>query len=79
MTDGPDSEVGKFRSGCHGNAAFFFFFLRTYPLGEVEGGDAQGPKAAEHGEDGQAQMITRRDHDEVVLTLAVTGAVRLER
>lgn len=51
----------------------------TYPLGEVKGGDAQRPEAAEHGEDGQAQVVPRRDHDEVVLALAVAGAVRLRR
>lgn len=44
----------------------------------VKGNDAQGPEAAEHGEDGQAQVVPRRQHDEVVLALAVAGAVALE-
>ena len=29
----------------------------SYPLGEVEGSDAQGPETAEHGEDGQAKVV----------------------
>lgn len=49
-----------------------------YLVRVVKGNNAQGPEAAEHGEDGQAQVVPRRDHDEVVLALAVAGAVRLE-
>lgn len=44
----------------------------------VKGNDAQGPEAAEHGEDGEAQVVPRRQHDEVVLALAVAVAVTLE-
>ena len=51
--------------------------MRPHPLREVERRDSQGPEAAEHGEDGQAQVVSRRDDDEVVLALAVAGAVRL--
>lgn len=53
--------------------------LCTHPLREVEGCDAQRPETAEHGEDGQAQVITRRNDNEVIFTLAVAGAVRLWR
>lgn len=48
-----------------------------HPLREVKRSDPQRPEAAEHGEDGQAQVVSRGDHDEVVLALAVAGAVRL--
>lgn len=44
----------------------------------VKGNNAQGPEAAEHREDGQTQVVSRGQHDEVVLTLAVAGAVALE-
>ena len=46
-------------------------------MGQVEGGDAQGPEAAEHGEDAKAQVVPRGHHEEVVLTLCVTGVVAL--
>lgn len=44
----------------------------------VKGNNAQWPEAAEHGEDGEAQMVPGWQHNEVVLTLAVAGAVALE-
>ena len=44
----------------------------------VKGNNAQGPEAAEHGEDGEAQVVLRGQHDEVVLTLTVAGAVTLQ-
>lgn len=40
----------------------------------VKGDDAQWPEAAKHGEDGEAQMVPGRQHNEVVLA----GAVALE-
>lgn len=49
-----------------------------YLVRVVKGNDAQGPEAAEHGEDGEAQVVPRGQHDEVVLALAVAGAVTLE-
>lgn len=52
--------------------------LGLYLVRVVKGNDAQGPEAAEHGEDGEAQVVPGGQHDEVVLTLAVTGAVTLE-
>lgn len=52
--------------------------LGLYLVRVVKGNDAQGPEAAEHGEDGEAQVVPRGQHDEVVLTLTVTGAVTLE-
>lgn len=51
--------------------------LGLYLVRVVKGNNAQGPEAAEHGEDGQAQVVPRGQHDEVVLTLTVTGAVSL--
>lgn len=50
--------------------------LGLYLVRVVKGNDAQGPEAAEHGEDGEAQVVPRGQHNEVVLT--VTGAVTLE-
>lgn len=52
--------------------------LGLYLVRVVKGNDAQGPEAAEHGKDGEAQVVPRGQHDEVVLTLTVTGAVTLE-
>lgn len=49
-----------------------------YLVRVVKGNNAQWPEAAEHREDGEAQMVPGRQHDEVVLTLAVAGAVALE-
>lgn len=46
-------------------------------MGQVEGSDAQGPEAAEHGEDAKAQVVPRGHHEEVVLALCVTGVVAL--
>lgn len=43
----------------------------SYPLGEVEGGDAQGPEAAEHGEDGETQVVPGRQRKEVVFTFTL--------
>ncbi len=51
--------------------------LCTYPLRKVESSNAQRPEATEHGEDSEAQVITRRDDDEVVLALTVAGAIGL--
>lgn len=52
--------------------------LGLYLVRVVKGNDAQGPEAAEHGEDGEAQVVPRGQHHEVVLTLTVTGVVTLE-
>lgn len=46
-------------------------------MGQVEGGDAQRPEAAEHGEDAEAQVVPRGHHEEVVLALRVAGVVTL--
>lgn len=43
----------------------------SYPLGEVEGSDAQGPETAEHGEDSKAQVVPGGQRHEVVFTFAV--------
>ena len=50
---------------------------RPYLVGQVEGGDAQRPEAAEHGEDAEAQVVPRGHHEEVVLALRVAGVVTL--
>ena len=50
----------------------------SYPLGEVEGSNPQGPEAAQHGEKGQAQVVPRGKHQEMILTFAVTGGVALQ-
>lgn len=52
--------------------------LGLYLVRVVKGNNAQGPEAAEHGEDGEAQVVPRGQHDEVVLALTVTGAVTLQ-
>lgn len=44
----------------------------------IKSNNAQGPEAAKHGENRQAQVVPRGQNDEVVLTLTVTGAVTLE-
>lgn len=49
----------------------------THPLWEVEGRNPQRPKTAEHGEYGQAKVVSRWDDDEVIFALTVTGAVGL--
>lgn len=49
-----------------------------YLVRVVKGDNAQWPEAAKHGKDGEAQMVPGRQHNEVVLALAVTGAVALE-
>lgn len=51
----------------------------SYPLGEVEGSNPQGPEAAQHGEQGQAQVVPGRKHQEMVLAFAVTGGVALQK
>lgn len=43
----------------------------VYLLREVEGGDAQGPEAAEHGEKGEAQVVLRDHQGEVALAVAI--------
>lgn len=43
----------------------------SYPLGEVEGSDAQGPEAAEHGEDSKAQVVPGGQRHEVVFAFTV--------
>lgn len=48
-------------------------------MGQVEGRNAQRPEAAEHGEDAEPQVVPRWHHEEVVLTLCVTGIVTLQR
>ena len=40
-------------------------------MGQVEGGDAQRPEAAEHGEDGETQVVPRRQRKEVVFTFTL--------
>lgn len=50
----------------------------SYPLGEVEGSNPQGPEAAQHGEKGQAQVVPGGKHQEMILTFAVTGGVALQ-
>ena len=45
---------------------------------QIEGGDAEGPEAAQHGEDAQAQVVSRRHHEKVVLTFRVTGILTLQ-
>lgn len=51
----------------------------SYPLGEVEGGDAQWPEAAEHGEDGEPQVVPGGQREEVVLTLTLCrGGITLQ-
>jgi len=52
--------------------------LGLYLVRVVKGNDAQGPEAAEHGEDGEAQVIAGGQYHEVVLALTVTGAVTLK-
>lgn len=49
-----------------------------YLVRVVKGNNAQGPEAAEHGEDGEAQVVPRGQHNEVILALAIAGAVTLE-
>lgn len=49
-----------------------------YLVRVVKGNDAQWPEAAEHGEDGQAQVVPRGQDNEVVLAFAIAGAVTLE-
>lgn len=53
--------------------------LCPHPLWEVKGCNPQRPETAEHGEDGQAEVVSWRDDYEVVLALTVTGAIRLHR
>lgn len=50
----------------------------SYPLGEVEGSDPQGPEAAQHGEKGQAQVVPGGKHQEMILAFAVAGGVTLK-
>lgn len=49
-----------------------------YPLGEVEGSNAQGPEATQHGEKSQAQVVPGGKHQEMILTFAVAGGVALQ-
>ena len=49
-----------------------------YLVRVVKGNNAQGPEAAEHGEDGETQVVPRGQHNEVILTLAIAGAVTLK-
>lgn len=51
----------------------------SYPLGEVERSNPQGPEAAQHGEQGQAQVVSGGEHQELVLAFAVTRGVALQR
>lgn len=45
--------------------------LYTYPLGEVEGSNAQGPETAEHGEEGEPQVVPGRQGDKGVFAFAL--------
>lgn len=49
-----------------------------YLVGQVEGGNAQRPEAAEHGEDAEAQVVPGGHHEKVVLALCITGVVALQ-
>ena len=42
---------------------------RGYLVGQVEGGDAQRPEAADHGEGAEAQVLPGRAQQEGVLAL----------
>lgn len=46
-------------------------------MGQVEGSDAEGPEAAEHGEDAEAEVISGRQQQESILTLRFTGVIAL--
>lgn len=51
----------------------------SYPLGEVEGSDAQWPEAAEHGEDSEPQVVPGGQCEEVVFTLTLCrGRITLQ-
>lgn len=53
--------------------------IGSYPLGEVEGGDAQWPEAAEHGEDRETQVVPGRQRKEVVLAFTLCrGRITLQ-
>lgn len=45
----------------------------TYPLGEIEGSDAQWPEAAEHGEESETQVVPGRQREEVVFAFTLCG------
>lgn len=50
-----------------------------YLMGQVEGGDAQGPEAAQHWKHTEAQVVSRGHQQEVVLTLWVTWVLTLQK
>lgn len=51
----------------------------SYPLGEVEGSNAQWPETAEHGEDSEPQVVPGRQREEVVFTLTLCrGCITLQ-
>ena len=52
--------------------------LGAYLVGQVEGGDAQRPEAADHGEDAEAQVLPWRGQQEGVLALRLAGVVALQ-
>lgn len=43
----------------------------TYPLGEVEGSNAQWPEAAKHGEESETQVVPRRQREKIVFTFTL--------
>lgn len=45
--------------------------LYTYPLGEVEGSNAQRPETAEHREEGEPQVVPGRQGDKGVFAFAL--------
>lgn len=47
----------------------------VYLLWKVEGSDAQGPEAAEHGEKGQTQVVLRDHQREVALAVCITEVI----
>lgn len=49
--------------------------MHMYLLWKVEGSDAQGPEAAEHGEKGQTQVVLRDHQREVALAVGITEVI----
>lgn len=50
-----------------------------YLMRQVESSDPQGPEAAQHWKNTEAQVVSRGHHQEVVLTLGVTGVLTLQK
>lgn len=51
-------------------------WLCVYLLWKVEGSDAQRPEAAEHGEEGQTQVVLRDHQREVALAVCVAEVIK---